>query len=221
MKSLLTSLLLFFSSISSSFVGNKLNPVNLSNVTPTPNIQMCFIGSSTTAFKLTENYCQLANMQINQERIIDGDKVTAIIASLQDQINNIDNPPKSSEGATLSDNVNAIISSYPNADHDIAAYEDKMTAMQEMATMLGNALQAQLNYRNKLEQQLAFYQNYLDNMPIGTGNGACSSHEGVNPAAGRGNIGQVICNDGWTGSSVYYFNVDECVAYYIKHNMAN
>ena len=40
--------------------------------------------------------------------------------------------------------------------------------------------------------------------------GACSWHGGVDCAAGPGIYGQVICNDGWTGSSVSYSSMSEC-----------
>lgn len=40
--------------------------------------------------------------------------------------------------------------------------------------------------------------------------GACSGHGGVNCAAGSGTYGQVICNDGWQGSSVSYASMEEC-----------
>jgi S-layer homology domain len=41
--------------------------------------------------------------------------------------------------------------------------------------------------------------------------GACSGHDGVNCAAGPTSGGSVICNDGWTGSSVFYRNMkNEC-----------
>jgi murein L,D-transpeptidase YcbB/YkuD len=39
--------------------------------------------------------------------------------------------------------------------------------------------------------------------------GACSDHEGVNCMEQQAN-GNVICNDGWTGSAVSYDDVDEC-----------
>lgn len=41
--------------------------------------------------------------------------------------------------------------------------------------------------------------------------GACSSHGGVNCSASVGLYGKVICNDGWTNSSVYYSSMSECV----------
>ncbi len=40
--------------------------------------------------------------------------------------------------------------------------------------------------------------------------GACSYHGGVDCAAGPGIYGQVICNDGWTDSSVSYDSMVEC-----------
>ena len=40
--------------------------------------------------------------------------------------------------------------------------------------------------------------------------GACSSHNGVNCAAGPNWNNTVTCNDGWTGSSVKYTSADEC-----------
>ncbi|HVM91111.1 MAG TPA: hypothetical protein VMU11_04435, partial [Verrucomicrobiae bacterium] len=40
--------------------------------------------------------------------------------------------------------------------------------------------------------------------------GACSSHGGVDCAAGADYDGSVICYDGWTGSSVAYANMVEC-----------
>lgn len=43
--------------------------------------------------------------------------------------------------------------------------------------------------------------------------GACSYHGGVDCAAGPGIYGQVICNDGWTDSSVSYDSMVECEGY--------
>ena len=41
--------------------------------------------------------------------------------------------------------------------------------------------------------------------------GACSGHNGVDCLAGPSSTGAVICNDGWTGSSVLYSNMkNEC-----------
>ncbi len=42
--------------------------------------------------------------------------------------------------------------------------------------------------------------------------GACSDHGGVDCAAGSSSDGSVICNDGWSGSSVQYSSADECSA---------
>ena len=40
--------------------------------------------------------------------------------------------------------------------------------------------------------------------------GACSYHDGVNCNAGAASDGSVICNDGWTDSSVQYSAMTEC-----------
>jgi hypothetical protein len=40
--------------------------------------------------------------------------------------------------------------------------------------------------------------------------GACSYHNGVNCSAGGDLYGKVICNDGWTNSSVYFSDAEEC-----------
>jgi len=42
--------------------------------------------------------------------------------------------------------------------------------------------------------------------------GACSSHLGVNCSAGPTIDRKVMCNDGWTNSSVYFSDADECKA---------
>jgi hypothetical protein len=41
--------------------------------------------------------------------------------------------------------------------------------------------------------------------------GACSGHGGVNCSTGSDSDGSVICNDGWTGSSVEYSSMSMCV----------
>lgn len=41
--------------------------------------------------------------------------------------------------------------------------------------------------------------------------GACSYHGGVDCGAGQTSSGNVICKDGWTGSSVPFYMVDECM----------
>src|SRR5690606_993845 len=40
--------------------------------------------------------------------------------------------------------------------------------------------------------------------------GACSGHGGVDCSSSPTLYGNVICNDGWTGSSVLYSSVAEC-----------
>jgi hypothetical protein len=40
--------------------------------------------------------------------------------------------------------------------------------------------------------------------------GACSDHGGVNCSEGAGANGQVICNDGWDGSTISYDSMFEC-----------
>ncbi|MEK7538842.1 MAG: hypothetical protein AAB552_03290 [Patescibacteria group bacterium] len=40
--------------------------------------------------------------------------------------------------------------------------------------------------------------------------GACAYHNGVNCSTGRDWDGSVICNDGWSDSSVYFSDADEC-----------
>src|SRR3989338_1849675 len=42
--------------------------------------------------------------------------------------------------------------------------------------------------------------------------GACSYHSGVNCSAGPTIDRKVMCNDGWTNSSVYFSDADECKA---------
>lgn len=42
--------------------------------------------------------------------------------------------------------------------------------------------------------------------------GACSSHGGVNCSAQASRYDKVMCNDGWTNSSVYYYESNECQA---------
>lgn len=52
-------------------------------------------------------------------------------------------------------------------------------------------------------------------LPLGMSHatsGACSHHGGVNCAAGASFDGKVQCNDGWTNSSVYFSDADECKA---------
>lgn len=87
--------------------------------------------------------------------------------------------------------------------------------MESNINYLGQLVQNQLS---PLLSQRDWYQNYLNTITNGIGNGACSDHGGVSCISGRTNIGQVICRDGWTGSSVYYFNVKECLNYYLSSN---
>ena len=51
--------------------------------------------------------------------------------------------------------------------------------------------------------------------------GACSYHGGVDCAAGPQADGTVICNDGWTGSSVSYDSMAECSSYSYPTQSAN
>lgn len=47
--------------------------------------------------------------------------------------------------------------------------------------------------------------------------GACSGHDGVNCLAGHDSDGSVICNDGWTDSSVQYVDIkDVCLENYLE-----
>ena len=72
-----------------------------------------------------------------------------------------------------------------------------------------------LNMKNKRVVLLLFVSLLLETplvvgTPVLANSGACSYHKGVNCAAGPGVNGQVICNDGWTGSSVSYDSMLEC-----------
>ncbi len=46
--------------------------------------------------------------------------------------------------------------------------------------------------------------------------GACSYHGGVNCSAGASYTGKVQCNDGWTDSSVYFSDMQECKTTYSR-----
>jgi hypothetical protein len=48
--------------------------------------------------------------------------------------------------------------------------------------------------------------------------GACSGHGGVDCSAGAQANGNVVCNDGWTGSSVSYSSTNECQVNAIQNN---
>lgn len=52
----------------------------------------------------------------------------------------------------------------------------------------------------------------LINIPITTlaTSGSCSSHGGVNCSIGASSEGKVVCNDGWTNSSVFFSDAQEC-----------
>lgn len=52
---------------------------------------------------------------------------------------------------------------------------------------------------------------FIPNLSYAT-SGACSSHGGVNCSAQISRYDRVTCNDGWTNSSVYYYESDECQA---------
>ncbi len=179
----------------------KSQPTIIPTDTPTP-IE-CIIGNST--FTLPNDSCQSIKKTIDDQRQKDSDKVTQLLHNLYVQIQNLNNPPSGS----LSANINSYLDTIQN-------YSDKMNAIRNLATILGNKLKQNEEYKAQLEKQWAFYQNYYNHIQSGVGNGACSGHDGVDCPAGRGNIGQVICNDGWDQSSVYYFNVKECVSYYVN-----
>ncbi|MBU1018061.1 S-layer homology domain-containing protein [Patescibacteria group bacterium] len=53
-------------------------------------------------------------------------------------------------------------------------------------------------------------------IPVYATTGACSGHDGVNCSAGADSDGSVICNDGWTDSSVDYVGMeDDCGVDYV------
>lgn len=51
---------------------------------------------------------------------------------------------------------------------------------------------------------------FIFSSPVFSKSGCCSSHGGVNCAAGAQGNGNVICNDGWTGSSCLYSEMVMC-----------
>lgn len=55
---------------------------------------------------------------------------------------------------------------------------------------------------------LFFY--FLLIYPVSARSGCCSGHNGVNCTAGAQANGNVICNDGWTGSSCLYSEMVMC-----------
>lgn len=57
---------------------------------------------------------------------------------------------------------------------------------------------------------ILFFLISLQTTIVYASSGACSDHGGINCSAGAGTGGSVICNDGWSNSSVLFSSADEC-----------
>jgi len=201
------------------------------NISPTPiasqeiaatasTINDCNLGVVTRS--LSEDKCQEAQAKIAEDRKDDTAAVDAQINDLQSKIN-----PLNSEIATTNADISGILNaaggviptdwtSSQNSDQQTSdAQLAKVQALENLASFDTNKLNILKNTLTQYTDQLNWYQNYEANISNGAGNGACSGHQGVDPAAGRTSIGQVICNDGWQDSSVYYYNVDKDIDYFL------
>lgn len=64
-----------------------------------------------------------------------------------------------------------------------------------------------------LLKNLIFLGTFFIVLPVFATSGACSYHNGVNCGTGPDFDGSIICNDGWSESSVSYTSSDECQSY--------
>lgn len=170
----------------------------------------CNIGSFI--YFLSDISCRNLTQAISDQRAKDTQNVQGIINNLRNQFHN---------WSSQIDTANKELS---NCDNSCSSffYPD---AINQCLQLCGNnynySTQTALSFERQLAPQINWYQNYLNQIPNGVGNGACSDHGGVDCPAKAGNIGQVICNDGWTQSQVYYLNVKECLDMIISLSRSN
>lgn len=202
-------------SISSKFLANESNIMFAS---PTPIPASCNIGKFS--FTLPKTSCTVVQKYIEQQRKQDSAKIELIINALNAQIQKINTPTNNVTQSELEAKLNNALNGCTGNESEV--YRCKLTTLGTLTQIYGQEYQKQRELESQLREQQAEYQNYLSKIQFGgIGNGACSSHEGVDCSTPRGNIGQVMCADGWSQSQIYYYNVEECVKYYIDTNFKN
>jgi hypothetical protein len=185
-------------------------PTDTPTPTPIPDVS-CTFGQIT--LNLSQALCD-KEQAIDLFRKQDSDEVQSIIDNLSSKINILFEQANGYISQMKEDTYASCEGMYPPGTNPSFFLECAQTIQSGIMSRY-NLVQSELN---PLINQKNIYVGYLNEIKNGVGNGACSDHMGVNCAAGRTNIGQVICNDGWSNSSVYYFNVKECLTYYLSSN---
>ncbi len=102
-----------------------------------------------------------------------------------------------------------------SADIKTACIKEYETRLQSSLDSLGGSYSSagQADY-DKLYQQILLVCETKSQINTSSNNtqGACSSHSGVNCTVGASSTGYVICNDGWTDSTVLFSNVLSCTS---------
>lgn len=186
--------------------------------TPTPTVISMFdCNLGIISKKITEDKCIKAQKEISEYRNASErgteTKITeweSLVASDEAQLKE------------LSEQTNSEVNSLGVVNSQFVKDQGQYNAqLQATENMLNFYSLEENNLEHKREfdvTQLMFYKKYLQNITIDTGNGACSDHQGVDPIAGLNiptDIGQVVCIDGWRGSSIFYFNVDKDIDYFL------
>jgi hypothetical protein len=184
-------------------------PTDTPTPTPIPDVS-CTFGQIT--LMLPQSLCD-KEQSIQTFREQDSAAVQKIIDNLNGQFNSLENQEQgyiNQMGGTWA----SCESMYPPGTNP--------SIFSQCSQTISNGIQFRINLiQNQITpliSEINSYKSYLNGITNGVGNGACSDHMGVNCVAGRTNIGEVICNDGWSNSSVYYFNVKECLTYYLSSN---
>lgn len=199
--------------ISNKFLTNQSNIIS---ALPTPTPIPCAVGKFS--FTLPETRCTILQRYIEQQRKLDSTRIEIIINALNAQIEKMNNASNNINQDEFKDKLTNVLNGCTGNESE--AYRCKLDTLGTLAQIYGQEYQKQRELESQLREQLAKYQNYLSKIQFGgIGSGACLSHEGVDCSTPRGNMGQVMCADGSSQSQVYYFNVEECIKYYIDSNL--
>lgn len=189
------------------------NQIDTARVVPTPTPELpipCIIGKFS--LDLLRNRCDSLQNYIEIQKQADISTVEQLISGLNARIQKLNTPSNNTNQSDFKGQLEKALEGCGGNESEV--HICKLNTLGTLAQIWGQNYQEQQKLRAQLEEQLYNYQNYLSKIRFGgIGNGACSSHEGVDCSTPRGNIGQVMCADGWRQSQVYYFNVKECVEY--------
>lgn len=199
----------FFVKLYKSF-SNLLANDRISRIpTPTPELLIsCNVGKFS--FDLPRIRCNSLQGYIEAEKKIDVAIVKQLIDGLNSQIQKLNTPNNNANQSDFKGQLENVLDGCGGNVSEV--HGCKLDTLTTLLNFYDEERKRNHDILMKLYERLDKYENYLLKIQLGgVSSGACMNHDGVDCSTSRGNIGQVICADGWNQSQVYYFNIKECV----------